>query len=114
MFIEVHARPILEKGLVNTIGGKRLLLFAARNNQTIFFKLTGARGHCEESLRSQGRSHLLKPLSLHFTSLSREEVVRANLQWSCIGIKKRTIGGKGHFLKTCGKTGYNFCCLCMM
>ena len=54
MFVEVHARPVLGKGLVNTIGGKGLLLFAARNNQTIFVKLTGARGHCEESLRSQG------------------------------------------------------------
>ena len=41
------------KGLVNTIGGKGILLFAARNNQSIFFMLTGASGHCEERLPSQ-------------------------------------------------------------
>ena len=52
-FVQVCAGPVLGKGLVNTIGRKELLLFAVRNNQTIFFKLTGARGHCEESLRSQ-------------------------------------------------------------
>ena len=49
-FAQVCAGPVLGKGLVNTIGGKGLLLFAARNNQTIFFKLTDARGHCESAL----------------------------------------------------------------